>query len=385
MNLAPPVIIPPTQATFYRRARFLLYLGVLIVVSLFIMETLFPTIRFSFDFRSSGATRNPLLDPRQPDGTLLDNGRLEAGNALITNLAALGKFSEARAQILFEKDSSTPANMSFAILRSYRSFFYPLGDPLESFPAAEIYRIENNYYEFRGGSLYPYVSENAFLSRYPRQMAIDVPLEFLERFPIAEMWLGFRPGTLLSFADGVFVVTSDTQVRPIGSADIFLGLGYRFEDVIPASAEEVGIYERGRIFLLGAPHPDGTLFLDTDSQTHYLIEGERKRALTSNEYLDFLLGQTAPILVSSRDLEKTAHCTLESRLFGRGLGCAADLSALSSNLGNDYEVRLSGNTSPVEINRLTTVALKTSVDRENLSLLLSKIKNRILARFGYAQ
>ena len=34
-----------------------------------------------------------------------------------------------------------------------------------------------------------------------------------------------------------------------------LALGYRFEDVLPVNEEDLGIYKRGRILLMGAPHP----------------------------------------------------------------------------------------------------------------------------------
>jgi len=358
------------------QGNFILYAGAALIVTLFILETFFPTVRFSFDFRASGATRSPLLDPRSPDGSSLENGRIGSGSALITNFAALGTYSKADARAFFEDDSSVPESLSVSFRRSYRSFLYPVGDPVTGFPPSETYRIGDTYYELFGGTLYPFVSEGAFLSRYPREKAESADAQFLARYPVSETWRGYRNGSLLSFADGVFVVTSDTVARPIGSADIFLGLGYRFEDVIPVSAEEVGIYERGRIFLLGAAHPDGTLFVDTDSDTHYIIENGTKRPLTDSPYRSFLLQLTTPIQASGGDSEKKVECTLAARTFHRGLACQVDLALLSDNMGNDYEATFSGNQEVVELGRLTTVSLHTAMDRENQSKAWEKISAR---------
>src|SRR3989304_9972369 len=104
-------------------------------------------------------------------------------------------------------------------------------------------------------------------------------------------------------------------MRPVGSADIFLGLGYHFENVLPASEEEIGIYKRGKIFNLGGQHPDGTILLDQDTGNYYLVEQNAKRPLTDSRYLNFLLKQQIPVNVSAKSNDTSVNCNLKSSLF----------------------------------------------------------------------
>lgn len=374
--------IPERRRSYYRKARLFAYGIFLFIVGNFLLEVLFPTFVFPFNFRTPGSLKNTLTDPRTDAGTPLESGKIEPSGLLIANASAFGRFSHAEIRATLEKNSPVPENLEIALRRSYRSFLLPPGEPITGFPAGSRFRIGDTYYELRENVLSPFVSEAAFLSRYPLSLAERAGPELLERFPVSERWLGYRPGSLLAFADGVFAVTSEEEVRPIGSADIFLRLGYRFEDVIAVSAEEVGIYRRGRIILLGAPHPDGTLFLDTVSGNYFLIQEGEKRPLPESEYRSFLLSRNGVITASSEDSEKISQCTALPTLSGRSLECRLSLESLAGNMGNDYEIRLSGTQAPVELSRLA-VSLQSEKSLTSARRLLTQIKVRFLIRFGY--
>lgn len=378
------IAIPTAWQKRYIALRIGLYVLILAVTITFALRVLFPTLEQGFNFRTPSSSRNNIVDPRLMNGDLRDNGKIEPGETLIANTSVAGDFSQVRVSFNLEKDSDAPDNVQFSLRRSYRSFLYPTSSPLADFPTETIYHIGENYYALRNNVLSPFVSEKALASRYPINSSFILPAtnEILNKYSVSEEWLGFRTGSLISNATGVFVVVSETEIRPIGSAEVFLALGYNFNDVIPASEEEIGIYKKGRIFLLGEAHPDGTLFLDEDTQTIFVIEQGTKRPL-AGKYKDFLIEGKHPINASSSATEESIRCELlPSGLSGRSFTCRSPLNGLRDNPGNDYELMLSEIDASIDINALS-VAFITDKNRQNMLTLLSQIKQRLFSRFGY--
>ncbi|MFZ2299559.1 MAG: hypothetical protein WAW00_00280 [Candidatus Moraniibacteriota bacterium] len=381
LRTEPIISLPPHWRRRYLVLRILLYAIIVTTVIIFALRVLFPTLVFSFNFKTPSSSKNNLLDPRSPENTPRTNGRIETDGILIADAGVVGSFSEVHANVMLENKSAVPDTLRFSLRRSYRSFLLPTGMPVTDFPQETLYKVDGTYYVLRSGTLYPFASDNAFLSRYPDDFATPETADFLARYPISESWIGFRVGSVVSFADGVFLIVSDTEMRPVGSADIFLAFGYRFEDVRPASAEEIGTYERGRIFLLGAQHPDGTLLLDQDTGVYYLIDQGTKRPITDTKYRDFISKQQTPISVSLKSSEMRADCTLAPSLFGQSFSCTAPIDALPPGLGNDYEIRIGDSNADIDINTLQ-VSFVTDKSRQNMLMLLSTIKQRLLSRFG---
>lgn len=373
--------IPDHLMPVYRKLRITLWVLLAIGGMATTYSFLFPTILTGFDFRNPKSSRNQIFDPRSETDAARTNGKLETGGTLIANTSPLGDFSHLSIGIDLEKRSESPSRVTVSIQKNYRAFLYPVGTPVTDFPAAELYRAGDDYYLLRDGSLHRFVSETAFLSRYPADMARDATTEFLDRYPIALDFIGFRVGSLISFADGVYIVTSEAEMRPVGSAEIFLALGYSFEDVIPASEEDLGIYKRGRIFLMGAPHPDGTVFQERRNGQLYLIENGLRRPIVEGGYHDFLLANIHPILAAESDEARVAHCDAAASLLPRTLDCDIDLGSLAGSLGPDYEIRLSDTDVDIDIASLS-LAFDTRLDIANAETLVAKVKARILARFG---
>lgn len=383
MPLPTPIAIPKNWQHRYQILRVALYFLIIGVTTLFALRVLFPTIEQSFDFRAPNSSKNNILNPRGAEHTPRTNGKIEQNGTLVADTAVIGDFSLVQATAVFEKDSAVPSALPFTLRRSYQSFFYPTGAPLVDFPQEAVYRIEDTYYALRNDTLFPYVSPQAYRSHYPESHAIITDAGFFTTYPVSESWLGFRVGSLLGNATGVFVVVSETEVRPVGSAEIFLALGYNFENVIPVSEEELGVYQRGRIFLLGAAHPDGTLLLDQDTTTYYLINQGTKRPLLPGAYRDFLTTNTHPILVSSKRSEQSVSCNLIPNIFGTNLSCTTPITTLAPGFGNDFRLELTSTETDVDINSLT-LSFETAKNKQNMLTLLSQIKQRLLSRFGGA-
>lgn len=375
--------IPVRFKRHYQIARAVLYAVVISGTLYFLLQTFFPTLSFFYNFRVSNSG-NTLLDPHSDKNIPATNGKVETNGSLITSASVAGKFSQVTVSLALEKKSAVPNTLEVTLRRSYQSFFLPTGTPVTGFPEESLYRIDDTYYALRGDALYPFVSDNAYLSRYPESKAIVKNADFLANYSVSEDWIGYRVGSMVSFADGVFLITSETDMRPIGNAETLLALGYRFEDVRPASEEEIGLYKRGRIILLGAQHPDGTLLLDQDTNSYYLVENNSKRPLENEDYRDFIISKQAPILVSSKGSEQHVSCMLEPGLFGQSFSCQTPIDLLQSGFGNDFEITIGKNDTDIDISTLS-VSFETEKSRQNMLLILSQIKQRLLSRFGISQ
>lgn len=382
--LTPNLPIPAHLKRAYQIARVILYVFVITGTTLFTLQILFPTFVFTFNFQTPNSSGNTLLDPHSQTNAPATNGKIEKGGTLTTTASVVGNFSRADISLTLEKKSATPKTLEVSLQRSYRDFFLPTGSPITTFPRESLFRIDGTYYALRDGTLYPFVSDNAYLSRFPDSFALPQNKELLTQYPVSENWIGYRVGSMVSFDNGVFLITSDAEMRPIGSAEILLSLGYRFEDVRPVSEEEIGIYKRGRIILLGALHPDGTLFFDQDTNTYYLTENNFKRPITDTTYRDFIVSKQTPIVVSSGASKEQVSCQLTPGFFGQSFSCQTPISTLPTQFGSDFEVTLSKNDTPINI-RTLQVSLETEKSKQNMLTLLSQIKQRFLSRFGASQ
>lgn len=376
--------VPPQEKRRYLISRVLLYTFCFSLAFFFALRIIFPTLPFAFNFRTPQSTKNTFLDPRQlSDQTPLTNGKIAAKQTLIGNFDSPGSFSRIRISFDLSEKSAEASHLKASIARSYRSFFLPIDDtPVASFEHPPLYRDQEGiYYAQDNGSLKRFASTRAYLSRYPEAFAVPLASSPAETLPVSDEWIGWRVGSLISFADGVFLVTSEHEIRPFGDPEIFLSMGYRFEDVIPAHEEEIGIYERGRILLYGAAQSDGTVFRDTDSGVYLIVHGQRLRPITSPEYRDFLIAQTHPIEASFDARARNLTC-LPVATWWSSTRYACDIpeSSLPSDFGSAFQLALRSE-APIDID-LLTVSLITDRTPDNFQLFASQIKTRLLSRFG---
>ena len=324
--------IPKPWDTRYKIARFMLVLAFLLAGAYFVFLILFPSQSLVFDFKNPGASKNTLLDPHAPDGTSLEKGNVAKNTPFIVDAALVrGDYSLLDIALTPDKKSQTPGG-SATIQKSYRAFFLPEGSP---------------------------ITEKA------------------------DDGNGFHSGSLLSFADGVFLIDGNL-VRPIGDATIFENLGYHWEDVVPASEEDMGVYEKGKMVILGNRHPDGTVFYDTDTRTYFLIRNEEKHAITDESIAQSYLHGTHPILASKQALDIEQSCPL--RLNGwlaKQYVCSTPIDILKNLPGDSYKITLRFDANASFQDMETTFA--ETVNIANMRTSLSQIKQRIFSHYGYGQ
>ncbi len=329
-DLTKEIKLEPDWQKKYQWLRVLIY-AVFILGFLYLgCLSFFPSARFLFSF-AVPSSKNNLSNPRNSQNVIIKNGEIEKGENLTFDAflsASEGNFSKIEVDIKLDKKSLPIQNGEISLAKSYQSFFYPLGDSVEV-------------------------------------KAEDKP--------------GFAGGTLISYGQSVFIV-SGNEILPINSPAAFESRGFYWDDVIPVSSEEIGAYEKGKLFTADRPDPDGTIFTGKESGKYYLIQNSTKRELIGSDVIQSYLKKN-PVLVDEKGLLKENSCQLKEKfgLFGKSYSCVIAIENLKQVPGNDY--RFEAVFSPdIKIKEMKTAFQKT-MSWSNLRSSLAEIKQRIISRY----
>lgn len=294
---------------------------------------LFPSQYFAFDFLNANSTKNTLLNPRA-EGSALDHGRFPEKKSVSFFAPVTEKYSSAEISFSLDPKSSAFSSGEVRLRRSFQAFFYPEGATLE-FRNVSLFEIEGNKYLLDGGKLRPFLSDQAYLSHFDQSQLISKNEDFLKTYPVSEEKIGFADGTLLSSPDSIFIV-SDGKILPIDSEVTFLSNGFRWEDVISASSDELSFYEKGKLFTLNSPHPDGTVFFATDENAWYIIkDGQKLKTISENVMRSWT--KRTPINISAKGLSAFSKCQLQkNKLSLRTYSCRIPLENLQNLPGKDF-------------------------------------------------
>jgi len=437
--------LPKPWNAYYLAGRLILWCVFVVGIFIFAVPILFPSSTFVFDFKNAKSASNTLMDPRTTGGNLRGNGRVSMGETFHVDASAPGDFSDAVIHLSENALNGTAGLEKgvFSVRRSQKAFFYPEGSPA-AFPEGSLLRYGNEYYhiapdrtrkrfptedsvqslgfdptsffsisseellvnrdggtldlsndnppngsfihsddtyyEWRDKKLIPFVSKESFLARFPESWALPEDASFVHEHEISETWLGYPSGSLLAWSDGVFLMDGNVP-RPILGVDVFLSLGFSWDDVRPASDEEISFSQKGKAIGFGASQPDGTVFLDTKEQRYFLIEDGEKHEIRGENLIRLWLGNQRPLVVSSDSLTKESSCVLEktSSFFSSSLTCTVPLGDLAGLPGDTYEFSLLA-PNETDIQHMD-ISLERSAKQKTFLETLSNIKKRVLSRY----
>ena len=301
---------------------------------------------------------------------------------MIFDANLVGDFSEAEVAFTLTGKSSDIEDGIVSVRKSFRSFFYPNEEAINKVDIPQLFKINNDYYQLKDGTLYKFVSEKAYLSNYDSGQAVTKDENFLKNYPLSEEFLGFRDGTLLSSDISVFVV-SGNKIWPINNPTTFESNGWNWNDVISASGEEIGIYEKEKLFTLKTPQPNGTLFFDKDSGKYYLIADGKKHELAGRDVIDFY-SKNKPLSAQEKNLDVRTDCNLTGSFgLSKKYKCTIPISEMKDLSGNDFQFEtLFGQ--DVDVQDIS-VTFKKQVNITNLKSSLSTLKSRTLLNYGQSQ
>ena len=377
----PTPLVPKRQRGIYALLRVGMFAALLVIGLLAAKSLLFPSQDFAYSFKTQ-TSKNTLPEPVLKSTEPIKQGHIPKDGTIVTYAGTYGDFNSLRVTVTLDKNSAVPDTIPFSVVKSYRSFFAPVGDPITAAPKDRAFTAGGNVYDWDGTTLSPLLSDAATLSRFDRKSITPATSELLRVFPPTRNTVGFRIGSLLSDTEGVFAVTSPSEIRPVGSTDVFLALGFDWNNVIPANEEELQFYKKGKIMLFDAEQPDGTLFRDRDNGNISVMDGGKRRPITDAAYASFLATKSTPIEVSGKALETPAACTLEKgwlTLFAVTYTCTVPLTALGTEPGGSYELSL---TAPDNLHVASIgTTFETDFTHDNFSIAARKIRDRFLARY----
>jgi hypothetical protein len=427
----------------YKKFQKLLYLASAIAAVYFAYLILFPSAYFSFDFSNPNSQKNTVISPRDSRNQYAEHGNISTGNKIIFDTALVGSYEKAKVEFIMDKKSESPENLKLEARKSYQAFLYPDGnpifykdgalinmkgeyyisyggllkyfdeedapmlekmgydrqtfipvtaqdiknidetdDPVESisaYPDGTLFKIDEDYYQLIDGSLEKFLSQNAFLSQYNENMAIAKKSDFLKKYAISEKIIGFSDGTLLSYGISAYIVSSG-KLLPINNTVTFTAMGYGWNDVKQASADEISFYEKDKLFTISSPHPNGTVLLTSETGRGYLVENSAKRLMATDSILKSWQ-KNKPIEVSQKSLETFENCQLKKETLSlRTYSCDIPLSKFSDLIGKDYEFVLNLD-KQVQIDSISII-FKKQASWPNFKATVNDLLNKIKGNYG---
>lgn len=331
-DLTKEVVLDEKGRKIYQILQAFLYAAAFLGAGYFSYLILFPSRTFEFDFTRPNSSTNSIINPRDEAGVSINSGKIPENKNFYFDTALAGNFSTATVNFTLSNKSAEAKSGSIEVRRSYQSFFYPEGEQIGF--------------------------EDKELSRNPGV---------------------FSDGTLISYNNGVYVV-SGGFVFPIDTPLTFELLGYNWNSVIPASADEFSLYQKGKLFNVKAVHPDGTIFLVAENGRYYIIRDGLKHSLLSENIASSGM-KVSPIIVSQKGLETFSYCEIRKNIFSaRQYSCKLPVENLKRLIGKDYEFKQNFGQN-IEIDSLS-VTFKKTISVSNLKTTLREMLTRIILRYA---
>lgn len=439
-DLTKEIELSPNSQKIYLSLRIFAYLLFASAGAYIFFAIFFPIRNFNFSFRTAGALKNTVLSPRDNNGKPLEKGLLPKDSFLRFDTPLDGDYAKINVTFFLEKKPPVMESGTVTVRKSFQSFFYPEGKPMDfkegslvkhsgdyfivsggkfrkfsstellramsynpnsfieitaeelalnemgdeieissKYPNSTLFKIDDGYYQVAGNTLYKFVSEKAFLTKYDTGQTIEKNEDFLKDFTLAENFFGFADGTLLSYGQSAYIV-SQGKILPIAYEYDFRSMGYNWNDVIAANAEEIGVYKKGALFTLSSLHPDGTIFSDPETGKYFYLQNGKKRELRGAAIQKSYLRRT-PILAEEKALTIKKDCELEKKIsLSEKYSCQIPIKDMQALLGNDYQFELAAD-DEIQIKEIK-ITFEQNTTWSNLRLAASEIKNKILLNYG---
>jgi len=434
-DLTPQIKLEKKDRVLYFWLRISLYLIALLFFVFILFSIFFPNRRYIFSFETIHSEKNTLPQPYLKDNSEINQKEIKKEGFFFSAIP-LGSYSKVKINLKSSKNSSLPSVEIFA-KKSYRAFSYPEDKPFgfkngtlikneadyfiiseekarkfsspetlknlgyspeqfmnvskeelrynlsgndisfqDSYPNSSLFKIEDNFYILENQTLKKFFSREAFLSQYEENQAIVKNPDFLNIFPVSEQPIGFADGTLVSNGISVYIISSG-KIFPVNNPETFQNKGFLWEDIIPIGEDEMGFYEKTKLFTIYSPHPDGTVFQSQENSQYYLIKENKKHLLPSEKIAQSWL-KKSPVKATISD---TINCQLKKNgTFRPAYSCEMILASFENLTNSEYQFQLV----PADDFQASSleVIFKKDWNISNLKMSLLDIFNKIILRYG---
>lgn len=436
-DLTKQISLDSKNSGVYRKLQAALYLLALVLAIYVGYVIIFPTQYFTFSFPNPNSLQNTVISPRNMEGNFAEHGQAYLGQNLFFDTALIGNYSQAKVSFVLNKKSDALESATLEAKKSFQSFLYPEGEkmgfkdgtliknnnnyfivsqgklrkfssdsaaaaqgfkkeafigaadedlkhnetgenvPPTFYPDASLFRINDTYYILENQKLRKFISQNAYLSQYLENQAVEKSVDFLKNYPLDENPVGFGDGSLISYGISAFVV-SNGKILPINNTLTFSAMGYDWKNVIAASGDEISLYEKDKLFTISSPHPDGTVFSSDDGRW-YRISNRQKQILPT-ENIAHSWAKRGVIAVSAKSTEEKADCEIQKETLSfRTYSCKIPLEKFKDFIGKDYEFAFNpGN--DVRIDSID-VSFEKSANWENFKSTARELVNKIKGNY----
>lgn len=421
----------------YRWLRGLLFVTFLLLAIYLALLILFPSRSFYFTFANPTSNNNTILSPRDESDSPLINGAIAKNKPIIFDTMISENFPDASVDFSLAGNYSKPLSGKISIQKTYRALFYPTDLPIgfkdgtllktgsdhfivsdgyarkfstlalknlgfsenqfvqvtaddlkynpvgdfidqnSDYPNNSLFKIADTFYIFYNGKLRPFTSVAAFNSQFDASLAIEKDASFLNQYPLDENPIGFSDGSLISYADSIFIV-SEGNILPIDNPQTFLDNGFDWNDVIPANADEISLYARTKLFNKNSVSPTGVIFSSIDSSSWFFIKDEKKLPISSEKILASWLHKK-PILFSTNDI---SECRIEKVGYffqPNNYTCKLQLETSGALYGNEFRFIIEPNLD-AKISTIN-VTYSRAVSLPNLKISLGSFRNKITSNY----
>lgn len=434
-DLTKEISLDENNLKLYQGLRAALYFIALIAATYLAFIVLFPSRFFEFSFNNPDAKSNTISNPRDELRASLDHGTMLADKNSYFDTALSGIFSKAVVSFSLDKKSGPLDSGSITVKKSYEAFLYPegktigfhdgallkhrgsyymvssgelrkfatpviipsLGFPLDAFtevaaeelkynligqpitnnndyPDFSLFKIDDDYYVLQNRKLKKFISPAAYLSQYEPVQAIGKNENFLTAYENSEEPAGFADGSFISYGDSIYIV-SGGNILPIDSPITFLSKGYNWNDVIPASADEISMYEKAKLFTIASQHPDRTIFKTSEDGKYYMIRDKEKHLLPSEKIAKSWLNNF-PVSASENSLDITNDCKFKKGFWTRrSYLCEIQIDNMQQLIGSDYEFVVEPS-ADMKIDMIN-IEFKKDISWKNFRFTFSEMLNRI--------
>lgn len=222
-------------------------------------------------------------------------------------------FGQGVSKIVDRRVKVTPKNKATAILYTYTphiagnkhfwqiwnrwfSPLYPDGTLLQEKETGGIWLIEN-------GLRRPFLSKAAFYSRYDADNVIQVSKDDLGRYEQGQP-IKFSNYSLLRLADGTMYLVAGNTKRLIASKEVMRVLGYRPDELIEATPDDLVLLEDGEPITQKTVYPLGALLQDIKTGGVFFVVDGRSRPIVDKQLFNLYFKGRKVIKVNKAQLAK---------------------------------------------------------------------------------
>lgn len=442
-DLTQEIALEPSLQKRYRLFQILLYLLALAAAVFLAYLILFPHKNYNYSFAiPSTSPKNSITQPTIGKKLSAD-GQFGPGDVFTFDTSVYGAYSRATINLSLSDDSAPLKLPVLKVKKSYKAFLFDTGAPVgfrdgsllmnankfyivsdgqlrqfadpavltgfgyvpqdftyvlsdelkynpagpsinpgDNYPDDTLFRIADNYYILKNGTLEKFVSDQAYTTQYAPKLALAKDASFLKKFPLSQDLAGFINGTPVSNGGSVFIV-SDNNLLPVNDPTTFLTHGYQWNKVLPVGEDEIAIYPKTKLFQISDPNPDGTVFVTQDGSRYYLIQGGQRHLLPSPAIAKTWLGNNLAIPVSQKDSQKALGCQLKKNFFSNTYSCNFSIANFANFPGTDFIFSLTDQ-NPVQISTIN-LSFTKDINRTNLYSALGNLRNQARSNYGIAK